>query len=326
MSAAVELDRDTDSSGVTSQSETSSSPSDTATGLLGGAAQKKSGARSAQLPSEDQLLDVLYEVLAQGVLPRSTLKQEEVERFLHEHARETKPVSEMLAFFELHGLPTDASAYGADPELGELASGLQKERSLLAPGFGPAEPLHEAAVQLAPPPIAAPGSLPPATHPAVVAAAAAAPLENERTGRRGAPSAPTKLSSRAQPGAARKRWLALLAAALVLGGLVAFALDYQQRALALEQRLDQARMQQRSTDQALTKLEQRAETLQGELKQSEQERQAQSWRLQNSLEEQARRRATEEQAIERVLGPRYLKLRQKYTAEAAAPVVEPVHP
>ena len=53
-------------------------------------------------PSESQLLDVLYEVLAQGVPPKSRLSVAEVERFLHEHARSRKSEAEMLEFFRKH--------------------------------------------------------------------------------------------------------------------------------------------------------------------------------------------------------------------------------
>ncbi|MDB4989971.1 MAG: hypothetical protein JWN04_5149, partial [Myxococcaceae bacterium] len=111
-------------------------------------------------------------------------------------------------------------------------------------------------------------------------------------------------------------WGVACAALLAVAAMVAFALNYR-RASTLEQRLDQARMQQRSTDVALTKLEQRAETLQGALKQSEAEHLQQTTQLKSTLEEQAKRRATEEQAVERLLGPRYLKLRQKYSDQAA---------
>jgi hypothetical protein len=94
-----------------------------------------------------------------------------------------------------------------------------------------------------------------------------------------------------------------------------FALSYL-RAGQLEQRLDQAHMQQRSTDVALTKLEQRAEALKGELKQSDQDRRAQQERFEAELAERAKVRAAEEQAVEKVLGVRYTKLRTKLTNEA----------
>jgi hypothetical protein len=314
MSAAAELDRDSDSPGTpfsasppqveargSAREQNSAAPSSQAVGAKGATA------RPPAMPSEEQLLDVLYEMLAQGVPPRSTLTQEQVERFLHQHARETKPVTEMLAFFEAHGLPTDAGAYGADRELGELASGLQKERNSLQPGFGPVETAAEpAGLAQALPPASAPQFAPGAPP----ARAFVVPvLENEPTGRRTQPVAPPAKGS---------GWLGVLVAALVSAALVALGLNYQ-RATSLEQRLDQARMQQRSTDAALTKLEQRAESLQGALKQSEQERQQQTSQLQTTLEQQAKRRANEELAIERMLGLRYQRLRQKYTDQTVAP-------
>ena len=123
------------------------------------------------------------------------------------------------------------------------------------------------------------------------------------------PSSPSKL-----------RWLALAAAVLALALLVSVFVVNQQRASELEQRLDQARMQQRSTDDALTKLEQRAQTLQGALEQSEETHRKESTRLETTLEAEKQERATEEMAVERMLGPRYLKLRQKLSTEAAQTV------
>src|SRR5690349_20616076 len=96
----------------------------------------------APIPTEVQLLDVLYEVLAQGVPPKGNLRTEEVERFLHEHARNKKSVAEILQFFAQHNLPLHASQYGADAELRELASGLHRERAPLAP-FTPDDAVNE---------------------------------------------------------------------------------------------------------------------------------------------------------------------------------------
>jgi hypothetical protein len=313
MSAVAELDRKTEPAETAEPASSSGSAETsgiTAHGTFTGSTRRERAGSQPQ-PTEEQLLDVLYEVLVQGVPPRSTLTREEVETFLHQHARQTKPVSEMVAFFEQHDLPIDAGAYGADRELGELASGLQKERNSLLPGFGPVELAPEPA-QLAQP---LPQTLPPAQQPAValpLPTTAEAPLEGEQTGRRPQPLAATHAT-----GNRGLRWLAALAALIVVASLTAFALD-SRRARLLEQRLDQARMQQRSTDAALTKLEQRAESLQGALKQSEAERREQTSRLQTTLEAEAQRRATEQLAVEKVLGPRYSKLRQKLTDQAAS--------
>jgi hypothetical protein len=282
------------------------------------------------------LLDVLYEVLAQGVPPRSSLSREEVERFLHQHARERKPIGEMLAFFERHGLPVDAGEYGADRELRALASGLQKERGSLIAGFGPSHELVQPTAPTTEPPpapvtsaVVVPAgdtgsfsalSVGAGTHDtqasATVAIASVAPVEDESTGRR-----PHLHATAARPTPSSKlRWLALVAAVLALALLGSVFVVNQQRASELEQRLDQARMQQRSTDDALTKLEQRAETLQGALEQSEQEHRQEATRLQTNLEAEKQQRATEEMAVERMLGPRYLKLREKLSTEAAQTV------
>lgn len=239
-------------------------------------------------PNEDDLLDVLYEVLAQGVPPRSSLTREEVERFLHEHARERKPVQEMMRFFERHSLPTQASLYGADHALGELASGLQKERGSIAPGLLAAEP--------PPPPV------PSATETGAVRALAAVP--DEVTGRHKQLARQRNVLGMA---------LTVVVALVLLAG---FIFSYE-RSSQLEQRLEQARMQQRSTDVALTKLEQRAEGLQGALQNSEADRRATAAKLEAILAEEKSKRASEEAALERVLGPRYRTLREKLTNEAA---------
>jgi hypothetical protein len=287
MSAVAELDRQpSPASDGPAPAGTEASPSDTAPFV---------NANYKALPSEAQLLDVLYEVLAQGPAPRSTLTRELVERFLHEHARAKKPVAEMVSFFEKHGLPVSPDEYGSDRELLELASGLQRERSSLVPGFGLAEPEE-------------PATLPPATVEAI--RREAAPVEDAiSTGKHAAVLV-------AAPARRGVHWSVYAVACLVLLALGAgFALSYQ-RAGLLEQRLDQAHMQQRSTDVALTKLEERAEALKGELKQSDQDRRAQQERFEAELAERAKVRAAEEQAVEKVLGVRYTKLRTKLTNEA----------
>ncbi|MDB4977347.1 MAG: hypothetical protein JWN48_5688 [Myxococcaceae bacterium] len=316
MSAVAQLERESEATGTPAPLEHSPSAPPPASDAASSESSGIGSSRArASVPTEEQLLDVLYEVLVQGVPPRSTLTREEVEQFLHQHARQTKPLEEMLAFFEQHSLPTDSTLYGADRELGELASGLQKERSSLLPGFGPAEVLEPERISQ---PVVQPTTpVPPLAPLRQPSAATAAAIENEKTGRRPQPVPP---SSRGL------RWIVALAAVLAVAAVAAFALDYQRTKL-LELRLDQARMQQHSTDRALSKLEQRAESLQGALKQSESERVQQTTQLQTTLEEQERRRATEEQAIERVLGPRYLKLRQKYSDQAAgSPAPAPAKP
>jgi hypothetical protein len=339
MTAVAGFDRDSESSPATPSGVVGKAGSPGSDGLIVTGVRGEDGASSAPtsaalrtqaeqprastLPSEDDLLDVLYEVLAQGVPPRSSLSREEIERFLHQHARERKPIGDMLAFFERHGLPLDASEYGADRELRELASGLQKERGSLIAGFGPSHELvHPSAPTsdfgsraeeprlstLPPAPVTAAAVAPAGeTGPFPALAPAAPGVEDESTGRR--QLSPLTVTTASGPN--KLRWLALVAAVLAIALLASVFVVNQQRASELEQRLDQARMQQRSTDDALTKLEQRAQTLQGALEQSEQAHRQEATRLETTLEVEKQQRATEEMAVERMLGPRYLKLRQK---------------
>jgi hypothetical protein len=254
---------------------------------------------SEALPSEEQLLDVLYEVLATGPAPKSKLTREQVERFLHEHARKAKPISEMVEFFKEHDLPlVKPDEYGSDAELRELASGLQRERSSLVPGLLLAEPEE-------------PSTLPPATVEAIRRETQPAPDDAVATGKHAAVVVETPVKKPSWG-----LWAAAAAALLALAGGLAYS---YLRSAQLEGRLEQARMQQKSTDVALTKLEQRAETLQGELKQTESEQRAQQARFEEELAAQAKKRATEELAVEKMLGIRYTKLRTKLANEAAQP-------
>lgn len=238
--------------------------------------------------SESQLLDVLYEILAQGRDPHGELTSEQIEAFLHEHARAPKSQAEMLAFFERFGLSTDPEAYGADPELGEIASGLHRERgpnsSIFALDEAPAaeEPVtgsHAVAKFVAPEQLAA---VVPAPVTQVVVSKSAAPM-----------------------------WLRASVAALALCLVGAATLSYT-HAKDLEDKLAQARLQQRSTDAALTALEQRALQLQGALGQSESGRRELDQSLRSYMAEQATQRAAEQVALQKLLGPRY----QTLTAQA----------
>ncbi|HEY6877114.1 MAG TPA: hypothetical protein VI299_03805, partial [Polyangiales bacterium] len=247
MSAVAELDRQASpASDIQSKVSSESTP-------IGG----------DPVPSEAQLLDVLYEILAQGPAPKSKLTREQVERFLHEHARKTKPVSELVQFFREHDLPLmQPEEYGSDRELLELASGLQRERTSLIPGFGGTEPEE-------------PATLPPATLEAIRREAQPAVDEAVSTGKHAAVSVPVPAAALPK----RVHWAVWAAAALLLLALGAGLTVSHMRATALESKLDQARIQQKSTDFALTKLEQRAETLQGELKQSDLDRRTQQTRF-----------------------------------------------
>ena len=247
-------------------------------------------------PTESQLLDVLYEVLAQGVPPKGRLTVEDVERFLHEHARAKKSVAEMLTFFEKHGLPTEASAYGADPMLGALANGLHKERGPISATFSLGE------MPETQPPASESGT-PRRIEPVV-------PLEDTAPRARVVPEAAAPVPP--------KRGFSLLGAVslgcvVILGGAL-FATFRHAQDLSLQ--LNQARMQQRTTDQALTTLEQRAETLKGFLERSEADRRTLANRFDSFIAGEAQQRAAEEAALERLLGPRYETLRDKALQQA----------
>jgi hypothetical protein len=253
-------------------------------------------------PSEAQLLDVLYEVLAQGVPPKGPLRTEDVERFLHEHARNKKSVPQMLEFFSKHKLPLSASDYGADPQLGELASGLHKDRAINT--FAPLEAEDTARRANAS-----------ASGPVLKLAVPPVEIEDTPSRRRraveivvaAAPEKPAGLLPKVAFGLS-----ALLAVALVVTVVHAYGLSNE---------LQQARFQQRSTDVALSALEARAETLQSSLTGSENERRALADRFDSFVIGEAQKRGAEEVALERILGPRFENLRNKALQEAylAAP-------
>jgi hypothetical protein len=243
------------------------------------------------VPSESQLLDVLYEVLAQGVPAKGSLTTEDVERFLHEHARSRKSVGEMLQFFAQHGLPTAASDYGADPALGEFANGLHKERGPISATIhleGPHQPVHSASESG------------PIRKSAQLAEVDTAPR--------------ARIVTTAEP--KRGSWLmaaASLAGVLVLGGAL-FA-TYQ-HAEDLSAQLVLARAQQRTTDAALSALEQRAETLKHSLERSETDRRSLAVRFDEFVVGEAQKRAAEEVALQRLLGSRFETLRDRALIEA----------
>lgn len=243
-------------------------------------------------PTESQLLDVLYEVLAQGVPAKGTLSTEDVERFLHEHARQKKPVGEMLQFFQKHGLPTRADDYGADPALGELASGLRKERGPISAAFNLDDPDGA--------PRSASESGP------VRKIEAVAEVD----------TSPRARVPEAEPRQRRGSWtmgVVSLASVVLLGGALFATYRHAQD---LSAQLEQARMQQRTTDSALSTLEQRAEALKGNLERSEGDRQALATRFDDFIAGEAQKRAAEEAALERLLGKRFETLRDRALEEA----------
>ncbi len=243
--------------------------------------------------SESQLLDVLYEILAQGGDPHGELTGPEIEAFLHEHARAPKSQAEMLAFFARYELSTDPTVYGADAELGPIATGLHRERGPLSSAFsldeamsdGPhvEEPItgSHAIGKLSAPSLFAPATL----APSAPFVAPAVPHVN--------PGAPVWLRAS----------VALLAILLVGGAAFSYT-----RAQNLQNELSQAQLQQRSTDAALTGLEQRASQLQSALRDSESGRRSLDVTLQTYMSEQATQRQAEQAALQKLLGPRYEKL------------------
>jgi hypothetical protein len=242
-------------------------------------------------PSEEQLLDVLYEVLAQGVPPKGSLRSEDVERFLHEHARNKKSVADILQFFAQHDLPHHASQYGSDPELRELASGLHRERAPLAP-FTPEESVSELRSAAESGPVLK-----------------IAPVEAEDTSPR-AQVIQVEVPTRSRWG--RGRW-AFAALFVVMGGALVGSVH---NARGLRTELEQARLQQRTTDTALTALEQRAEVLRESLDQSEWDRKNLAERFDSFIVGETQRRNAEAAALERILGKRFENMREKALQEA----------
>jgi hypothetical protein len=102
--------------------------------------------------------DALYDILATGVDPEQDVPSEEIERFLHEHARAAKPTAEFHAFFVRHGLSVKAQRPAAPVlELPPIAraeedgAGLRLLREMDADADDPdtgARPMPEIAVEI----------------------------------------------------------------------------------------------------------------------------------------------------------------------------------
>jgi hypothetical protein len=208
----------------------------------------------------------------------------------------------MLAFFERHGLPTNAEDYGADPELRQLATGLHRERGPLSA----MAQLEEASSAIPAPNESGP----------VRRLQPAAASEHE-------PGAGLLEAVATQPSAAGARprsqrvlgyGLVALAIAAALGWGYSF-----QRESQLEDDLRRSRQQLRTTDHALSALERRAEGLRGELQQSEVERAALSSRFEQFAADAERRRAAEEETLKQMLGKRYEKLRNQALGDGTPP-------
>jgi hypothetical protein len=244
--------------------------------------------RAGETVTEEQLLDVLYEIMAQGVDPTARLSIEEVERFLHEHARQKKPLAELMGFFARHGLSRDPADYAADPDLDELAGGLQRAR-------GPSSTM----ILLEDPPESEP--------PEAQTGPIARPVVQETSGLKAVVTRPAAPPLRWQP-------IALAVAAVAVLGLLGMS---ALRSRELSQDLAEARLQQKTTDLALSALERRAEELNSALGQSEAARRQLTERVETFMDEGARQHAAESQALTRLLGPKYDALRSR-NLEAAA--------
>jgi hypothetical protein len=240
--------------------------------------------RADEAVTEEQLLDVLYEIMAQGVDPTAQLTIEEVERFLHGHARQKKPLPELMAFFARHGLSRDPADYAADPDLDELAGGLQRAR-------GPSSTM----IMLDDPPEAEPPEA--QTGPVVVPPQ----LREETSGLKPLARPPERPAVRWQP-------IALAVAVLAALGLLGASMV---RSRELSQDLAEARLQQKTTDLALSALEHRAEELNTALGQSEAARRELTQRVETFMDEGARQHAAEAEALTRLLGPKYDALRSR---------------
>ncbi len=258
--------------------------------------------------TEAELLDVLYEVLAQGVPAGSRLTTAEVERFLHEHARSQKSVTEMLAFFELHSLPMSPSDYGADAELRELASGLHRERSSVS-----VMPLMADSESVGPDAIAAPNESGPVRRALPASGSLDESVEDSATVRAKLAAAEASASA---PSKVVRGWL-IAAAAVVLLVVSGLVVSFQ-RSAALGEELSRTRLQQRATDHALTELEKRAESLRGALVASEAERTTLAGRFEEFAADTQQARAAEDEALKRMLGKRYETVREQAQREAAA--------
>jgi hypothetical protein len=258
--------------------------------------------RGADAVSEGQLLDVLYEILAQGGDGHGKASVEDVERFLHEHARSRKSLEQMRAFFQQHGLSTDPASYSSDPELSEVASGLHRERSPSSVIMPLDE--HEADHDV---------------EPVTGRVAAPAPLSESPFGEEFSGIVKKSRTNKPASAASWPRGVTYAGLALVAAGFLAMYL----RADHLENELVRARSHQQTTDSTLTKLEKRAGTLSESLSSSEAQRTQLNQQFDAYVTAQQQERAREQAVLERLLGTRYRK--QLEQARTAATAATPAH-
>ncbi|MBN1655954.1 MAG: hypothetical protein JXA30_19460 [Deltaproteobacteria bacterium] len=86
-----------------------------------GSGQKVTSEGSNQKVTVEILEDILYEILATGLEPtEAELTTQDIETFLHGHARSAKSYDDFIKFFEDHKLSTDPNVHLKSSALGHL--------------------------------------------------------------------------------------------------------------------------------------------------------------------------------------------------------------
>jgi hypothetical protein len=110
------------------------------------AATKPVSKVTKQQVSVETFEDILYEIIATGLEPsEAELTTQQIEAFLHEHARKAKPREEFIKFFKEHKLSTDPGVHLRPSGLGRLPSKIAMptkdvSESSLASGLEPRKP------------------------------------------------------------------------------------------------------------------------------------------------------------------------------------------
>lgn len=172
------------------------------------------------------LQDILYDIVATGGADAVVdVPVDEVERFLHEHARDTKSEADFVAFFAQHGLPTHVTP---------TVVGLN------APAPLPASQAPAAAPRPPAPITTAPGSVAMATPPPPPP-----PIAHQR--------AAARQSGAFRVEGTRSRgvlWALLVVIAVLLGGLLGLGFElYQSMRAELRETRDLGAAQQRFIEQ-----------------------------------------------------------------------------
>lgn len=193
----------------------------------------------AEKPSDAELLDILYEILADDTGEDHGVSVATVEAFLHEHARDPKAAGSLAAFFDEHELSTDPSDYGQDPALKAVPSGVHA-------GFLPM-----------------PGSASQATAQPTVPELVDEPTPARPAAAQPAVPPPAAIVGRPE----RARWLlpTLVSLALMLGVVGAVSVFAALNERALERELSLSRLQLRTTTEAVDALRAEAQSLHAQL-------------------------------------------------------------